>query len=142
MVEKNHSCGLQGSNPGLLRIARKSTKTTPLTIRPRRTCLAWCELPFGDIATVQWLTTGPVEARVCMYPADRPKSVPTSCACTHITRKCSDRITVFSFDGWQYFSVLWTLAHIPQIPIFLNSKRTMKQFDSRLVETDTAFATD
>ena len=32
------------------------------------TCQVPRELPFGDIATAQWLTTRPVEARVCMYP--------------------------------------------------------------------------
>ena len=28
------------------------------------------ELPFGDIAAVQWLTTRPTEARVCVCPTD------------------------------------------------------------------------
>ena len=36
------------------------------------TCQATRELPFGDIATAQWLTTRPVEARVCMYATDQP----------------------------------------------------------------------
>ena len=30
------------------------------------------ELPFGAITAAQWLTTRPVEAGVCTYPADQP----------------------------------------------------------------------
>ena len=37
----------------------------------RVACQVPRELPFSDIATAQWLTTRPVETRVCMYPTDR-----------------------------------------------------------------------
>ena len=42
------------------------------------TCEATYELPFGATATVQWLTTRPVEAQVCMRPADWLKLPPTN----------------------------------------------------------------
>ena len=35
------------------------------------TCQVLRELPFGDIVMAQWLTTRPVEPRVCMYLTNR-----------------------------------------------------------------------
>ena len=49
------------------------------------------ELPFGDIATAQQLSTRPVEARVCSYQTDPP----TDFLCAHMSRKRVDRFRLF-----------------------------------------------
>ena len=51
------------------------------------------ELPFGDIATEQWLTARPVEAQVCMYPTNRPTD--RLFLNDHKTRKRFDRFWSF-----------------------------------------------
>ena len=51
------------------------------------------ELLFSDIATAQWLTTRPAEARVCMYSTDRPADRLFLCA--RITRKRFGRFRSF-----------------------------------------------
>ena len=56
------------------------------------TCHVPGELPFTDMATVQWLTTRPVEARVlCTRPTDPSTDRTTDFFfCAHITQKCFD----------------------------------------------------
>ena len=51
-------------------LRRRNSKT----VGDREKCFAgnMSGLPFGDIATAQWLTTRPVDARICLYqPTDR-----------------------------------------------------------------------
>ena len=58
------------------------------------TCQVPCKVAFGDVATVHWLTTRPVEsARVCVCVPDRPTDWRLFCA--HITRKRCDRFVRF-----------------------------------------------
>ena len=54
-----------------------------------KACQVPLELPFGDVATAQWLTTRPIEARVCMRQTDR--STDRLFLCARITRKRFDR---------------------------------------------------
>ena len=63
------------------------------------TCQVPRELPFGDIATGQWLMTRPVEAQVCMYLTDR------LFLCTHITWK---RLTDFGHSNTVVTLLGWT----------------------------------
>ena len=63
----------------------------------RVTCRTQRELPFGDMATAHRLTARPVEARVCIYPIDRPTDprIDRLTFCTPITRKRFDQFRSF-----------------------------------------------